>query len=148
MKIQKIFSLSCIILLGFASAVFAGDGWMTDFDAAKAKAKAENKSMLLNFTGSDWCGWCIKLDQEVFGKAAFKEYAAAELVLVELDFPQVKQQSAELKAQNEALEAQYEIRGYPTILVLSPDAILIEKTGYQPGGAEAYVNHIQSILVQ
>ena len=121
---------------------------MTDFEAAQVKAKAENKPMLLDFTGSDWCGWCIKLDKEVFGEAAFKDYAAAELVLVELDFPRGKGQSAELKAQNEALAKQYGVRGFPTILVLSPDGELIEKTGYQRGGPEAYVEHIKGILAK
>ncbi len=121
---------------------------MTDFEAAQVKAKAENKPMLLDFTGSDWCGWCIKLDKEVFGEAAFKDYAAAELVLVELDFPRSKGQSAELKAQNEALAKQYGVRGFPTILLLSPDGELIEKTGYQRGGPEAYVEHIKGILAK
>lgn len=148
MKLQKLTSLVLITFFGLLSATFASEGWMTDFEAAKAKAKAENKPMLLDFTGSDWCGWCIKLDKEVFGEAAFKEYAAAELVLVELDFPRGKEQSAELKAQNEKLAKQYGIRGFPTILVLSPDGELIEKTGYQRGGAEAYVEHIKSIIAK
>lgn len=148
MKIQKILSLLCVAFLGLAASASAGDGWMTDFEAAKVKAKAENKPMLLDFTGSDWCGWCIKLDKEVFGEAAFKEYAAAELVLVELDFPRKKEQSADLKAQNEKLAKQYGVRGFPTILVLSPEGELIEKTGYKKGGAEAYVKHIQGILAK
>ncbi|MDG1242513.1 MAG: thioredoxin family protein [Opitutae bacterium] len=149
MKSQKILLLFCVVFLGLAaSASAAGDGWMTNFEAAQVKAKAENKPMLLDFTGSDWCGWCIKLDKEVFGEAAFKEYAAAELVLVELDFPRGKEQPAELKAQNEALAKQYGIRGFPTILLLSPDGELIEKTGYQRGGPEAYVAHIKEILAQ
>ncbi len=149
MKFQKILSLFCVAFLGLAaSASAAGDGWMTDFEAAKVKAKAENKPMLLDFTGSDWCGWCIKLDKEVFSEAAFKDYAAAELVLVELDFPRTKEQSAELKAQNEALAKQYGVRGFPTILVLSPDGTLIDKTGYQRGGPETYVEHIKGILAQ
>ena len=149
MKFQKTLSLFCVVVLGLAaSASAAGDGWMTDFEAAKVKAKAENKPMLLDFTGSDWCGWCIKLDKEVFGEAAFKDYAAAELVLVELDFPDpkgqlAKGQSAQLKAQNEALAKQYGVRGFPTILLLSPDGELIEKTG-----AEAYVEHIKGILAK
>ena len=149
MKFQKILSLFCVAFLGLAaSASAAGDGWMTDFEAAKVKAKAENKPMLLDFTGSDWCGWCINLDKEVFSEAAFKDYAAAELVLVELDFARTKEQSAELKAQNEALAKQYGVRGFPTILVLSPDGTLIDKTGYQRGGPEAYVEHIKGILAQ
>ena len=148
MKSKKLLSLLCITFLGLAASAFAGDGWMTDFEAAKAKAKAENKPLLLDFTGSDWCGWCIKLDKEVFSKDAFKEYASAELVLVELDFPRGKGQSAELKAQNEKLAQQYGVRGFPTILVLSPEGELIEKTGYQRGGPEAYVEHIKGILAQ
>ena len=148
MKIQKLTAIVLISLMGLLSATFASDGWMTDFEAAKVKAKAENKPMLLDFTGSDWCGWCIKLDKEVFSEAAFKDYAAAELVLVELDFPRGKEQSAELKAQNEALAKQYGVRGFPTILVLSPEGELIEKTGYQRGGPEAYVEHIKGILAQ
>jgi len=154
MNFQRILSLFGVVALGLAaSCSAAGDGWLTDFEAAKVKAKAENKPMLLDFTGSDWCRWCIKLDKEVFGEAAFKDYAAAELVLVELDFPDpkgqlAKGQSAQLKAQNEALAKQYGVRGFPTILLLSPDGELIEKTGYQRGGAEAYVEHIKAILAQ
>jgi thioredoxin-related protein len=148
MKLQKILSLCCVTFLGLAASAFAAEGWMTNFEAAKAKAKAENKPMLVDFTGSDWCGWCIKLDKEVFSQAEFKEYADNELVLVELDFPRSKKQAAELKAQNEALAQQYGIRGFPTVLVLSPEGELIEKTGYQRGGADAYVEHIQEILAQ
>ena len=149
MKFQKTLSLFCVVVLGLAaSASAAGDGWMTDFEAAKVKAKAENKPMLLSFTGSDWCPLCMSLKKEVFQKDVFKDYAAAELVLVELDFPRGKGQSAELKAQNEALAKQYGVRGFPTILVLSPDGELIEKTGYQRGGPEAYVEHIKGILAK
>jgi thioredoxin-related protein len=88
------------------------------------------------------------LDKEVFSKAAFKDYADAELVLVEIDFPRNKEQPAELKAQNDKLAKQYGIRGFPTILVLSAEGELIEKTGYQRGGPEAYVAHIKEILAQ
>lgn len=71
-------------LSSFASA--AKDGWTDNLEAAKAQAKKENKKILLDFTGSDWCGWCKKLDAEVFSKAEFKEYADKHLVLVEVDF--------------------------------------------------------------
>jgi thioredoxin-related protein len=148
MKLQKLLSVLCVTCLGLASGLFAGEGWMTDFEAAQAKAKAENKPLLLDFTGSDWCGWCIKLDEEVFSQTAFSQYAAAELVLVEIDFPRRTDQPAKLKAQNEALSQKYGIRGFPTILVLSPEGELIEKTGYRRGGPEAYVAHIKEILAK
>ena len=86
------------------------------------------------------------MDREVFSQKVFKEFAADNLVLVELDFPRGKEQSEDLKAQNKALSEKYGIRGFPTILVLSPEGELIEKTGYQRGGAEAYVAHIKEIL--
>lgn len=124
----------------------ADGAWMSDFDAAKAKSKAENKPMLVDFTGSDWCGWCIKLDKEVFSKAAFKDYASENLILVEIDFPRRKEQSAELKAQNEALAEQYGIRGFPTILLMDSDGKVIERTGYRRGGPEKYVEHLKGIL--
>jgi thioredoxin-related protein len=148
MKLHKLLAFFFMTFFGLTVSVFAGDGWMTNFEAAQAKAKAENKPLLVNFTGSDWCGWCIKLHEEVFGEAAFQDYAKAELVLLELDFPRGKPQSAELKAQNEKLAQQYGIRGFPTILLLSSDGKLIEKTGYQRGGPEAYVEHIKGILAK
>ncbi len=143
---RKIFLLPFVCLLGLQLSLSAGEGWMTDFEAAKAKAVAEQKPMLLDFTGSDWCGWCIKLDKEVFSQQAFQAYAADSLVLVELDFPRRKAQSDELKAQNEALAQKYNIRGFPTIVVLSPEGELLGRTGYRPGGPEAYVDHLKAIV--
>lgn len=121
---------------------------MSDFGAAQSQAKAEGKPMLLDFTGSDWCGWCIRLDEEVFSQDAFKAYAAANLILVELDFPRKKNQSAELKAQNKALSEKYGVRGFPTIVVLSPAGDLLGTTGYRRGGPEDYVLHLQELLEQ
>ena len=145
---QKLLTIYILGLLGFHAYLNAGEVWMTDFAAAKIKAAAEQKPLLLDFTGSDWCGWCIKLDEEVFSQKEFKEFAADNLVLVELDFPRDKEQSEDLKAQNKALAEKYGIRGFPTILVLSSKGELIEKTGYQRGGSEAYVAHIKEILAR
>ena len=144
---QKLLSISLLSIIVFHTSLMAGDDWMTDFAAAKIKAAAEQKPLLLDFTGSDWCGWCIKLDKEVFSQKAFKEFAADNLVLVELDFPRGEEQSEDLKAQNKALAEKYGIRGFPTILVLSPEGELMEKTGYLRGGPEAYVEHIKEILL-
>ena len=70
-----------------SSAAFAAAGWEDNYEKAMAKAKAEKKMVLLDFTGSDWCGWCIKLDKEVFSKKEFKDYAKENLVLVEGGVP-------------------------------------------------------------
>ena len=120
---------------------------MTDFKAAKAKAVAENKPMLLDFTGSDWCPACMMMDKEIFSQEAFMDYAEDRLVLVKLDFPRQKEQSSELRRQNQTLAQAYRIEGFPTIMVLSPEGELLERTtGYRRGGAEKYVDYIEQIL--
>src|SRR5438094_4203877 len=93
--------------------------WNTDLAKAQEQAKKENKLVMLDFTGSDWCGWCIKLNKDVFSKPEFAKYAKDNLVLVEVDFPRRKEQSAEQKKSNKALQEKYQIQGYPTIIVLN-----------------------------
>ena len=106
--------------------------WLTDLPKAQAKAKQENKSVLLDFTGSDWCGWCIKLNKEVFSKPEFAEYAKKNLVLVEVDFPRRKKLSPAQTKANEALSEKYDIEGFPTIVLLGADGKLLGKTSYAP----------------
>ena len=111
---------------------------------AQAKAKAENKLVLIDFTGSDWCGWCIKLDKEVFSTPEFKEYAEKNLVLVEMDFPPKKPQSAELKKANAELKTKYNVKGYPTIVVLDKDGKEIgRQPGYAEGGPKAFIARLE-----
>src|SRR2546428_11672224 len=93
--------------------------WLTDLPKAQAQAKKENKLVMLDFTGSDWCGWCKKLNKEVFSTQDFAAYAKKSLVLVEVDFPRSKQQTEQLKKANKALQEKYQIQGYPTIIVLN-----------------------------
>ncbi len=99
-------------------AFAAKPGWLDNFEAAKKQAAAEKKHVLLDFTGSDWCTWCVKIDKEIFAKSDFKAFSAKNLVLVELDFPAGREQSAALKAQNEALGRQFKVAGYPTLVLL------------------------------
>jgi len=122
-------------------------GWVTDFGKASAKAKAEGKYMLIDFSGSDWCGWCVKLDKEVFSRKAFREYATGNLVLVLADFPRDdSKQSADLKKQNQELSKKFGVRGFPTVYILDPDGKPVAKTGYQAGGPEAYVEHVKKLI--
>jgi thioredoxin-related protein len=126
-----------------ARSVRADEGiWQTDFKAAMAKAKTDKKYMLVDFTGSDWCGWCIKLHNEVFDKEPFKATAPKQYVLVELDYPQQKKQSDELKKQNAELSEKYKIEGYPSVLLMDADGQVIARTGYRPGGPEGYLKHL------
>ena len=120
--------------------------WFTDVPAALAKAKAENKNVLLDFTGSDWCGWCIKLKSNVFDQPNFVAFAKANLIMVELDYPHAKPQSAALKAANAALAKKYAVDGYPTVILLSGAGNQIDKTvGYLTAGLPAYLERFKRL---
>ena len=122
-----------ILFICLTSGAFAAADWETDYAKALARAKAENKRVFLDFTGSDWCGPCIELRKRVLSSKEFAAYAAKNLVLVEIDYPQRKKQSAELKKQNEQLSHQYGIdeKGFPTIVVLDSNGKVVrEFTGY------------------
>ncbi|MDX1563843.1 MAG: thioredoxin family protein [Phycisphaeraceae bacterium] len=121
------------------------EGWTNDWEAAKKQAAEEGKDLLIDFTGSDWCGWCIRLNKEVFDKAAFKKEAPKHFVLVELDFPNRKKQSAELKAQNQKLKNRFSIRGFPTILLADAQGRPYAKTGYKRGGESKYLEHLEEL---
>jgi len=108
-------------------------GWIEDFEAAKALAAAQKRHMLLDFTGSDWCGWCIKLDKEVLEKPDFKAFSAQKLVLVKLDFPQRKAQDQKTKAQNASLQKKFRAEGFPTIVLLDPSGVELKRwSGFNP----------------
>ena len=120
--------------------------WETDFKKASSAAKASGKYIMLDFSGSDWCGWCIKLEKEVFSQDAFKDFAEKNLVCVLVDFPRKKNQSGKQKQQNRDLATKYGIRGYPTIIILSPDGEPVTRTGYLQGGSRNYVQHLNEII--
>ena len=144
-------SLHRLVLLLALSATplwAAGDGWMTDFDAAKTKAKKEGKDILIDFTGSDWCGWCIKLRKEVFEQEAFKAAVPQNFILVELDFPRKKELPEALKKQNKTLRDTFSVSGFPTVMLCDAEGRPYAKTGYQNGGAEAYVTHLGELRKQ
>ena len=96
----------------FASTL---EGWTDDLDKALEKAKAEKKSVLIEFTGSDWCPPCIAMRKNVFSKIEFVEAASKDFILVELDFPKG---DPELAKRNEPLAKKYKIEGYPTVILL------------------------------
>ncbi len=120
--------------------------WETDLEVAKKRAKDENKEILADFTGSDWCGWCIKLKKEVFDQPEFQEYAKKHLVMLELDFPNKKKLPAKEKEQNEQLSKEFQVNGFPTVLLMNSKGKEIARTGYQDGGPEKYVEHLKGLL--
>jgi thioredoxin-related protein len=143
---QILFFLS--ISLFTALSLNASESWTEDFEAAQKKAKAENKPMMLEFTGSDWCPPCMALHKNVFSQSAFKKYADESLVWVRLDFPRSQSQSSELKKQNNDLAESYGIRGFPTILLVEPDGELIAQTGFRRLSPEGYAAHLQELLAE
>jgi thioredoxin-related protein len=135
------------LLASWALLLQAGaeEQWLTDLPKAQAKAKEEKKLVMLDFTGSDWCGWCIKLNKEVFSKPEFSDYAKKNLVLVEVDFPHGKKQSAEQQKANQALQEKYQVRGYPTIIVLDSAGKKVGELGYEPGGPKAFIAELEKL---
>ena len=130
-----------------AAALFraGAEEWMTDLPKAQAKAKTEHKMVLLDFTGSDWCGWCIKLKGEVFSKPEFAEYAKQNLVLMTADFPRAKPLSSEVRQQNATLAQKFGIEGFPTIVLLNSDGKLMGALGYTPGGPTAFIEELKKV---
>jgi protein disulfide-isomerase len=137
--------ISLIALTTLVVSVQAEKLWETDLPAALKTAKTEKKLVLVDFTGSDWCPWCIKLHKEVFDKAEFTTYAKTNFVLVEIDFPRTKPQPAEEKKANRDLAAKYKIEGYPTVLVLDVEGKEIQRLGYVPGGPKPFIEQLNTI---
>jgi len=116
-------------------ALAAESDWLTSFPDAADKAITEKKVVLLDFTGSDWCGWCMRLDDETFSRAEFLQYARSNAVLVRVDFPRNKSLPGDQKEANQALAKKYAVSGFPTVLIVKPDGTLLwDQRGYAPGG--------------
>jgi protein disulfide-isomerase len=144
---MKAFRLLAAPVLVFTMAIsaFAAE-WMTDHKAALALSKKTGKPILADFTGSDWCGWCIRLKKEVFNTPEFKTWAKKNVILLELDYPRSKPQSAAIKAQNAKLVQQYKIEGYPTILFLNSSGKVLGQYGYDQGGPKVWTKNADSML--
>ena len=134
-----LFAVAACFVFHAPASTAAASGWLDDYHKAQQEAKTSKKLLLLNFTGSDWCGWCIKLDKDVFSQPEFKDYASKNLVLLELDFPRPsgsrwQGQAAELKKQNLELARQYDVHGFPTLIVLDGNGQKLWRfEGYLPG---------------
>jgi len=141
MKTLLALSLLCLAAL----PAFAGEGnWLTDYNAALAQAKKENKPLLIDFTGSDWCPPCKMMAKEVFAAPTFQEYAAKDLVLLKADFPKLKPLPPAQQQANDALAQKFNIEGFPTLIVLNGEGKeLARNVGYKPGGPAAVVEWIK-----
>jgi thioredoxin-related protein len=145
MKTKHTFAAFVALMIAALPAL-AAPKWYTDLDEAKAVAAKENKPLLVDFTGSDWCGYCIKLHAEVFDKPEFEAFAK-NYVLVELDFPNKKPQPAEEKAKNKAIQAKFAVSGFPTVLLIDAKSgeAYGRQSGYGPGtGPKAYLEKLSA----
>ena len=152
---MKTFLFSTLLFIG--SSLFSQVQkltWHTDLEKAMQISLKEKKPLMLFFTGSDWCGWCIRLQKEVFYKPEFIEWANDNVVLVDIDFPNNKsKQSTELQQQNNMLQQQFGIQGYPTIHFVRPDKIdgktsltKLGNTGYRAGGPPVWIAEANSYI--
>lgn len=147
MKSIHITSSLCAAIVALHGSAFAGgEGWSSDFATSKKQAAESKKDLLIDFTGSDWCGWCIKLNDEVFKHEPFKAGVKDSFVLVEIDFPKDNSKlTEETQKQNKELGEKYAVQGYPTILLTDAEGRPYAATGYQSGGPEKYVEHLNKL---
>lgn len=142
---QKVKHLLWIGVL-LATTTTHAASWLTDLNAGRAQAQKEGKFVMINFTGSDWCQWCIKLKQEVLSQPEFEAFASRNLVLVEIDFPRRTPQAAAAQKANASLVTQYKVDGFPSLVFLNPQGKVVHREGYQPVGAKAYVQELTRVL--
>ena len=151
---KKIVLLTFLVLTSISLHAQEELTWHTDLTKATEISLKENKPMFLFFTGSDWCGWCIRLQKEVFKTPEFVKWAKENLVLVELDFPRKKEQPEAIKMQNAQLQQQLQVRGYPTVWFVSASKTAEAKinlnalgtTGYVAGGPQVWLDGANQIL--
>jgi thioredoxin-related protein len=142
--------MKLLLALSIVSLSFLSVDWQTDFNKAKEEASKENKAILINFSGSDWCGPCIRFKKEIFESNAFSDYASGNLILVRADFPRDKknQLSKEQTAKNDALAEKYNPEGkFPlTVLVSADGKVLKEWEGLPKKTSDEFVDEIKSVL--
>ena len=145
-NLMKKLTLFCTLAGLTLTSALAGAEWQTDYEKALAAAKAQSRPVLINFTGSDWCGYCKRMQAEIFSKPQFQDYAAKNLILVELDFPRAKPQSDTVRKQNMQLANEYDVEGFPTTIVLSPDGKRVANFfGYLEGGPESLIAALEKL---
>lgn len=119
-------------------------GFIDDYDLALERAKAEKKPIVADFSGSDWCFWCKRLDKEVFQQEAFVSVATNKYVLLMVDHPRDKSVlSAKAKVENSKLLRKYKVNSFPTVLLLDEEGKILGETGFVGGGPENYLKHLE-----
>lgn len=150
---MKKLALVVLLIIGSYTATAQDQVWYDNLDKAMEVSNKTKKPMMLFFTGSDWCGWCIRLQKEVFKTPEFTAWAKDNVVLVELDFPRRKQLAPEIRTQNMQLQQTFGVQGYPTVWFAKgtkKDGKVnfeqLGRTGYVAGGPSAWLTGANQIL--
>ena len=140
-------TIIAVIGLAFAAAAEEEVHWETDYDVALAKAEATGRFVFMNFTGSDWCIFCMVIDKKFFKHEDFIKLAADHFVCLTVDFPKFKEQDEKLKKFNTGLAEKHIVRGYPTIIITDDTGKAVGRSGYKQGmGGAQYVEHLTALL--
>jgi protein disulfide-isomerase len=151
MKLKVVMAALCAVVAMSSYAAKTSKsvpkGWSEDFAAAQKTAEKEKKLILLAFSGSDWCGWCVKMDKEVYSDKKFIQKAKDKFILVMIDSPQNKDILTKLaKRQNPELTKKYAVRGFPCSIVVKPNGDEVKRFGgYQRGGPEAFLEKLEEV---
>ncbi|QBZ97490.1 thioredoxin family protein [Flavobacterium sangjuense] len=150
---MKKIAITLFLVLGSLTIQAQEVKWQTDMNEAVKISKKSKKPLFLFFTGSDWCGWCIRLQKEVFKTPEFEKWAKKNVVLVELDFPRKTAQDPTIQRQNAELQQTFAVQGYPTVWIVKASKkdgkINLEKlgsTGYLAGGPTTWLANADQIL--
>ncbi len=145
--------IALLLVSGSFSLQAQEQKWETNINKAIETSNKTNKPLFLFFTGSDWCGWCIRLQKEVFKTPEFSTWAEKNVVLVELDYPRAAPQTDQIKTQNAGLQQAFQIQGYPTVWIVNadmkdgkPNFQQLGKTGYVAGGPATWIAGADEIL--
>ena len=141
---MKTIFAALILAVTVATSFGHGKEWLTDFSAAKKQAEAEKKRILMLFTGSDWCLYCIQWNKEVFSKPEFQEYARTNFVLVVVDFPERKKLPKAQERANEALQDKYNVEEYPELVLADAKGKEQKRVKYTEGGLPALQQKLDS----
>lgn len=147
-----------MLFVAVSASSYAQEGltWYNDMTKAVAISQKEQKPMFLFFTGSDWCGWCMRLQNEVFKTPEFISWAKEHVVLVELDYPRRTEQPEQIKMQNAQMQQMFQVQGYPTVWFVKPTVkedgkINLEQlgsTGYVAGGPSKWLEGANQIIAK
>lgn len=123
------------------------NGWDEDFEKGRALAEKSGKLVLLAFSGSDWCGWCVKMEKEIYSDKKFISEAKKRYVLLMIDNPRGADILSPLaKKQNRELTSKYGVRGFPSTVIVRPSGEEVRRfSGFQRGGVDGFLGELAEV---